>query len=90
MLASLPLVAYGCHMPTKADGATIRRLREDKGLSIPQLATLCQLDRVSVYRIETGLRQGNDRSRLRIAQALGVDVTDISYYVPPQRDKAAA
>jgi len=83
----MPMVAS---MPTKADGPAIRRLRENKGLSIPQLADLCQLDRVSIYRIETGMRHGNDASRLRIAQALGVELSDISYFVPPQRNKAAA
>ncbi|GAA0527034.1 hypothetical protein GCM10010172_04440 [Paractinoplanes ferrugineus] len=77
-------------MPTRADGAAIRRLREDKGLSIPQLAAQAGLDRVSVYRIENGFRHGNEDSRLKLANALGVPVSTIAVYIPPQRSKAAA
>ena len=77
-------------MPTKADGAAIRRLREERGLSIPRLAELADLDRVSVYRIEIGTRHGNDASRLKIANALGVPLSEISYFIPPQRIGQAA
>lgn len=78
-------------MPTKANGAIIRRLREAKGLNCTQLAQAAGLDRILVWKVENGRLDGSPETRLKIAAALNASVEDITYFVPPaQRSQAAA
>jgi len=87
-------------MPTKPDGALIRRLREDKGLSGAALADLANVDPGMLWRIEHGKANGSPKTRKAIADVLEVPVSDITYFsadITPGRgrkkktaDKAAA
>ncbi|WP_433731163.1 helix-turn-helix domain-containing protein [Actinoplanes sp. CA-051413] len=70
---------------TKSNGAEIRRLREAQGVGCPQLADKVGIDRRFLNKIENGLQDGSPATRLKIAQALGVDLTQITYTVPTQR-----
>lgn len=77
-------------MPTKANGATIRRLREAKGLSCRQFALGAGLDPTLVWKVENGALDGSPETRLKIAAALGTPVENITYFVPAaSRVKAA-
>ena len=53
-------------------GATIRRLREARGLSQEALARKAGLARLTVIRIETGSQSPTLDSLERVAKALGV------------------
>ncbi|HEY6115967.1 MAG TPA: helix-turn-helix transcriptional regulator [Candidatus Dormibacteraeota bacterium] len=64
---------------TKSDGAAIRELREAQGLGCPQLAQLAGIDRRYLNKIERGLQDGSARTRFRIAVALGVHLSAITY-----------
>jgi transcriptional regulator with XRE-family HTH domain len=67
---------------TKSNGPEIRRLRDAQGLGCPQLADLAGIDRRFLNKIERGLQDGSPRTRLSLAQALGVDLSQITYSVP--------
>lgn len=78
-------------MATKANGPVIRRLRERQGLNCTQLAAAVDISRFYLSRIECGLRDGSPAVRLRIANALGVDLDDITYEAPRgNRQRTAA
>jgi transcriptional regulator with XRE-family HTH domain len=72
-------------MPTKSNGATIRLLREERGLNCAQFADLVGIDRAFMWKIENDKMDGSPRTRLAIAEALGVSVSAITYTVPLQR-----
>lgn len=76
---------------TKSDGEAIRRLREARGIGCPQLAKAVGIDRRFLNKIENGIQDGSAHTRYRIAQALGVDLSEITYTIPsPRRTKQAA
>lgn len=78
-------------MPTKSKGAVIRQLREEQGISCTQLAARASLDVTLLWKIENGKLDGSPKTRLAIAEALGVPLTTITYFKPlPERTKAAA
>lgn len=80
-------------MRTQADGEAIRRLREEQGLNITELARLAEVSPAHLSRMENGDRHGRLPIRQRIAEVLGTTVTAISKPVPvtPRtNDKAAA
>jgi transcriptional regulator with XRE-family HTH domain len=72
-------------MTTKADGAMIRRLREAQGIGCTQLAEAAGIDMRLLSKIETGRLDGSPKTRLKIARALGVDLSQITYEVPSKR-----
>ena len=78
-------------MTTKSDGATIRRLREARGLTGVQLAQLAGIDKRVLSKIEREKRTGLPGTRLKIANALGVHLSAITYSVPdaPRTRKAS-
>ncbi len=80
-------------MRTQTNGETIRRLRDERGLTLKELATLADISEAHMCRLENESRHGRRDVRMRVAAALGVTLADISKpvpHVPQQRDKAAA
>lgn len=77
-------------MTTRADGAAIRRLREARGLGATQLAAAAGIKNRLLSKIELGHLNGSPMTRLKIAHALGVHLSAITYEVPNQRTKQAA
>ncbi len=62
----------------QVDGARIRRLREDSGLGLTQLADSASISKAYLSLLENGKK--NDPSPqvvARIAQALGVAIIDL-------------
>lgn len=55
----------------------LREIREEKGLSQEKLAQACDLSRNTIFLIENGEVNPTANTILRIAEALGVDVTEI-------------
>lgn len=69
-------------MRTQSDGETIRRLREEKGLSLKELAELANISHAHMCRMENESRHGTREVRVRVAQALDTTVANISKPVP--------
>ncbi len=69
-------------MRTQSDGEQIRRLREEKGYTLKELATLAQISEAHMCRLENEARHGTRDVRLRVATALGASLSDISKPVP--------
>ncbi|MFI5934726.1 helix-turn-helix domain-containing protein [Actinoplanes sp. NPDC051494] len=71
-------------MPTKVDGTAIRRLRESRGLSCPQLAQELGYNPAFIWKIENEAQGGggSPASRKKIADYFGVPVERISRFVP--------
>lgn len=61
----------------KKMGATIKRLREAKGMTQATLATRAEITREYVNRIEAGQHDLTVGTLTRIARALGVPVTEL-------------
>ncbi len=65
---------------TKVDGNKLRRLREARGLTLTQLAEAAGIQKKFLSKIECSAdRNGSPLTRLKIAQALGVQTTDFTY-----------
>ena len=80
-------------MRTQTDGESIRRLRERRGVTLKELATLAGISEAHMCRLENEERHGTRGVRLSVAAALGANLEDISKPVPRQRrhsDQAAA
>ncbi len=60
-------------IPLKIFGATVRKLREEQGLSQESFADLCGLHRTYIGGIERGERNIGLLNVLRIAKALDVE-----------------
>ncbi len=60
-------------IPLKIFGTTVRKLREEQGLSQESFADLCGLHRTYIGGIERGERNIGLLNVLRIAKALGVE-----------------
>jgi transcriptional regulator with XRE-family HTH domain len=58
-------------------GMKIKRLREKRGLTQELLAKKAGLQRVSVGKIEAGMRSPTLESRKMLAKALGVKITEL-------------
>lgn len=58
-------------------GETLRKLRQEKGLSQQQLAKMVFVDRTSVTRWESGNRLPDAMMIMRLSECLGADVTDL-------------
>lgn len=59
-------------------GRKIRKLRQDNGLSQEEFAHIADLDRSYIGQIERGSRNIAFSNILKIAQALGVKVSDLT------------
>jgi len=65
----------------------IRRLRQEKGLTQAQLAVYAGVDPSAVSQIETGNRNPNTTTLIKLAEALGVAVTEL--FQEPTAPKAS-
>lgn len=59
-------------------GATVRRIREQQGLRVRELAEKAGLTRWTITNIEAGHVRAHGSSLGRIARALGVDLSEIT------------
>ncbi|WP_295651767.1 helix-turn-helix transcriptional regulator [uncultured Mucilaginibacter sp.] len=57
-------------------GAALKKLRNDKNLSMQQLATLAEIEKSQIYRIENGKVDLRISTLYLLADTLKVDVTD--------------
>lgn len=69
-------------------GKAIRARREELGLSRSQLATKVCVQNETIYRIERGQFAGSEATRMAIAAALAVEVSDL-YAFPPTEGVAS-
>jgi transcriptional regulator with XRE-family HTH domain len=64
--------------PVRADGRTLRELREERGLSVSELARLSGVSTSTIYKLQRGpaSRTGAERNYTlkRLAEALEVEV----------------
>ena len=58
-------------------GASIKKAREAKGLSQKEVALACKMDQAQYSRIENGKTDPSFSAVVRIAKALGVDLSDL-------------
>lgn len=58
-------------------GASVRRLRTDKGMSQETLADVCNLHRTYIGSIECGERNVSIDSMARVADALSTELADL-------------
>jgi transcriptional regulator with XRE-family HTH domain len=63
--------------PEKIIGARIRALREQRGLNQDELARQAGLNRVHLYRVETGRQSPTIRTLAILAAALKVRIADL-------------
>lgn len=61
-------------------GVTLNKLRVDKNLSMQQLATLAEIEKSQIYRIENGKVDVRISTLYLLADTLKVDVTD--FFIP--------
>ena len=61
-------------------GATLNRLRIDKNLSMQQLATLAEIEKSQIYRIENGKVDVRISTLYLLAEALKIEVTE--FFIP--------
>lgn len=61
----------------KTFGLTVKRLREQKGMSQVELANLCEFERGNMTRIEKGNTNPTLITILKIAKALNVKPSDL-------------
>lgn len=59
------------------DGPKVRRLREERGLSLRQLAALVPCSAGALSMIETGARRARPALAYRLAAELGTSVADL-------------
>ena len=63
-------------------GPAVRAIRESKGIRGSQLATKIPMSHAYLVNIEKGVKQPAADKAEAIAQALGVDITAITYEIP--------
>lgn len=64
-------------MPTKTTAELFRSARESRFLSLPELASLSGVGRVTLWRIETQGRQPRHETVRLVAKALDIDPADL-------------
>lgn len=67
-------------------GQRLRALRAQRDLSLSDLASLVEITKGQLSRIENGLSGASDEVKVRIAAAYGVRVEDIWTYPEPERE----
>lgn len=65
-------------MVLATNGKRIRELRYDRGLTYRALAERASVNHSTIWRLETGARDGSPAILKRVADALGVTVSDIT------------
>jgi transcriptional regulator with XRE-family HTH domain len=65
-------------MTTHSMGATIRKLREAKGLTQDQVATAVEMMRSNISRIEAAKHRPTLETLEKIAKALRISVADLA------------
>jgi DNA-binding XRE family transcriptional regulator len=70
-------IAYGLQDVEQEVGRRIKALRQGKGITQDELAEIAGVNRVHLYRIETGRQSMTLRTLKIIADALGVRVRDL-------------
>ena len=58
-------------------GSVIRKIRLEKGLTQAELAWVCEVDKVFIYRIETGVNQPTITTLFKIAKGLGISCSKL-------------
>jgi len=74
----------GIRMPETALGILLKRMRENRKLSLRELAQLTEVDHAYIYRLETGAKESpSDEVLTKLARALkpGRREADILHYV---------
>ncbi|HEX9742390.1 MAG TPA: cupin domain-containing protein [Nitrospiraceae bacterium] len=61
----------------KTVGARLRQIRQDQDITLVELAKTAGIDIATISRIETGKMTGTIESHMRLANALGVKLTDL-------------
>lgn len=61
-------------------GAELARLRKQRGMSQVELARIVDLDSNTISRIERGRKGSSDKTRVALAQALGVQLHELLGY----------
>ena len=61
-------------------GVTLKKLRVDKDLSMQQLATLAEIEKSQIYRIENGKVDVRISTLYLLAEALKIEVTE--FFIP--------
>lgn len=59
----------------KGIGQQIRKAREERGLTVRECADLCRLSKNNYHRVEMGDYNYNADTLIRIASAMGLDIT---------------
>lgn len=57
-------------------GGRVKMIRQDKGLSIRDVAELASINKSQIVRIESGQSDPHYTTLLRLAQAMGVSLGD--------------
>lgn len=65
-------------------GGAIRRLRQERGLTVTELASRAGMEQSSVSRIELGQVVPHHKSVAKLATALGVSVEDLTGRPPAE------
>lgn len=63
--------------PVKVDGQRLRELRENAGMTLAQLAAKASVSTSHLSYLEIGERSASPPMAARIAQALGVAISDL-------------
>ena len=54
-------------------GSVIKKIRTQKGMTQEELAWKCDVDKVFIYRIESGINQPTITTLFKISEGLGID-----------------
>lgn len=73
-----------------ADGAAIRRLREQRGLTATQLAASANCSAQTIMSVETGHRNLSLQNAIAVARALDVELSAIATVTATDEEVAAA
>lgn len=73
----------------RLDGQKLRRLRENQGLTLVQLAKLAQLSKSQVSFLERNERGATPPTAARLAQALGVAIADLRRDTTPAAERGS-
>jgi len=66
---------------------TLKKLREKRALSLTDLAEKSGVNRITIHRIETGKQKPMPRTIRKLAEALRVEVEELTLSGGQQNDK---
>lgn len=58
-------------------GAVIKKIRLEKELTQEELAWRCEVDKVFIYRIESGINQPTITTLFKLSHGLGISCSDL-------------